>query len=141
MIIKKIFLGLALAGGGLLVGLAAVPSGMAAEKAKVVVQHVDAAGGEKLLAEKKDVVVLDIRTPKEFASGRIPKAVNVDFYAADFEKKLGQLERGKTYLVHCASGGRSGRSLEVFKKLEFPSVYHLDGGFNAWQRAGKAVER
>ena len=105
------------------------------------IQHVDAAGGEKLLAANKDVLVLDVRTPGEFSGGHLPKARNVDFNAADFEKKLGELDRAKPYLVHCASGGRSGRSLEVFQKLGFKSVYHLDGGYTAWQRAGKAVEK
>lgn len=96
---------------------------------------------KSFLGEKKDVVVLDIRTAKEFAAGHIAAARNLDFYAADFEKRLGELDRTKTYLVHCASGGRSGRSLEAFKKLRFESVYHLDGGFNAWQRAGKPVQK
>ena len=105
------------------------------------IKHVDPAAGEKLLAANKDVIVLDVRTPGEFTGGHLPKARNVDFNADDFEKKLGELDRTKTYLVHCASGGRSGRSLELFQKLEFKSVYHLDGGYSAWQRAGKAVEK
>lgn len=117
-------------------------SASAADKpVAATIQHVDAADGEKLLGERKDVVVLDIRTAKEFAAGHIAAARNLDFYAADFEKRLGELDRTKTYLVHCASGGRSGRSLEAFKKLRFESVYHLDGGFNAWQRAGKPVQK
>jgi rhodanese-related sulfurtransferase len=104
------------------------------------VKHVDAAGAEKLLAENKSVLVLDIRTAKEFAAGRIAGAKNLDYYATDFEKQLGELDRAKPILVHCASGGRSGRSLDLFKKLKFQTVYHLDGGFNAWQRSGRPVQ-
>ncbi len=59
-----------------------------AEKAKAVadsaaITHVDAAAAAKLVAEKK-VVVLDIRTPKEYAAGHLAGALNIDFYAADF---------------------------------------------------------
>ena len=125
----------------LLTRTTATPAVAADKSAPAAIQHVDAAGGEKLLGEKKGTVVLDIRTAKEFAAGHIAAARNLDFYATDFEQQLAGLDRTKTYLVHCASGGRSGRSLEAFKKLKFEAVYHLDGGFNAWQRAGKPVER
>lgn len=106
-----------------------------------VPKHVDAQGADKLLKDEKGVVILDIRTPKEFAAGRIKGAQNIDFYAEDFAKKLAGLDKGRTYLVHCASGGRSTKSLEQFQKLGFKSVYHLDGGFKGWEKAGKPVER
>lgn len=108
--------------------------------AKTKVEHVDADGAAKLVADKKPVV-LDVRTPKEYEAGHIAGAKLIDFNAADFEKKLATLDKGKTYLVHCAAGGRSTKSLEVFKKLEFKSVVHLDGGFKAWEKAGQPVEK
>jgi rhodanese-related sulfurtransferase len=43
--------------------------------------------------------------------------------------------------VHCASGGRSTHSLALFKKHQFQSIYHLDGGIKAWQKAGLPVEK
>ncbi len=104
------------------------------------ITHVDAAGAGKLVAEKK-VVVLDIRTPKEYAAGHIAGAINLDFYAGDFEQRLGQLDKSKAYLVHCAVGGRSTKSLTRFQKLQFQSVAHLDGGFKAWVKAGLPVEK
>lgn len=118
---------------------AQTPDSGAKPGAKTTITHVDAVQADKLVTEKK-VVVLDIRTPREFAAGHIAGATNIDFYAGDFEKRLGSLGRDKTYLVHCASGGRSTKSLESFKKLGFASVIHLDGGFKAWEKAGKAVE-
>jgi phage shock protein E len=104
------------------------------------IAHVDPAGAEKLMAERQ-VVVLDIRTPKEFAAGHIRGAINLDFYAADFEQQLARLDKDKSYLLHCASGNRSTRSLPQFNKLQFKSVVHLDGGMKAWQSAGKPVSR
>ena len=49
--------------------------------------------------------------------------------------------KSKTYLVHCAVGGRSTKSLAQFQKLQFQSVAHLDGGIKAWQKAGQPVEK
>src|SRR5205814_1247791 len=103
-------------------------------------KHVEPMQAQGLIEQKK-VVVLDIRTPEEFKGGRIAGATNINFRAPDFEKQIGQLDKEKSYLVHCASGGRSTASLKVFKKLQFKSIYHLDGGIGVWQKAGLPVER
>jgi phage shock protein E len=110
------------------------------DKSSGAIQHVDAKQAEKLVADKK-VVVLDIRTPGEFSTGRIVGAKNIDFQAPDFEQRLEGLDKTKSYLVHCASGGRSSHSLILFKKHQFQSVYHLDGGIKAWTKAGLPVEK
>jgi rhodanese-related sulfurtransferase len=104
------------------------------------IKHVDAQQAQKLVADKK-VEVLDIRTPGEFKQGRIAGAKNIDFQAPDFEQRIEALDKSKSYLVHCASGGRSTHSLAVFNKHDFQSVYHLDGGIKAWQKAGLPVEK
>jgi phage shock protein E len=105
-----------------------------------MVQHVNPKQAQKLIQEKK-VVVLDIRTPGEFTTGRIVGAKNIDFQAADFEQQIENLDKSKSYLVHCASGGRSTHSLLLFAKHQFQSIYHLDGGIKAWQKSGLPVEK
>lgn len=112
----------------------------AAAPKETAIQHVDAKQAEKLIAEEK-VVVLDIRTPGEFNRGRIAGAKNIDFQAPDFEQRIDGLDKSKSYLVHCASGGRSTHSLLLFKKHEFHSVYHLDGGIKAWEKAGLPLQK
>jgi len=104
------------------------------------VKHVDAQEAQKLIAKKK-VVVLDIRTPAEYKAVRIAGATNIDFLAPDFEERLTRLDTNKTYLVHCASGGRSTKSLPVLSKHQFQFLYHLDGGIKAWEKAGLPVEK
>lgn len=104
------------------------------------IRHVDAGGAAELVAGG-DLVILDLRTSKEYADGRIPGAMNIDFYASDFAERVARLDRAKVYLVHCASGGRSTRALEVFTELGFKSVAHLDGGITAWRSAGEPIEK
>ena len=108
---------------------------------KVAVKNIDANEAEKLLQENKKVVVLDVRTPKEFAAGHIAGATNLNFNDADFEKKLMALDKARPYLVHCAVGGRSAKARELMKTQQFKSIYHLEGGLKAWEKAGKPVER
>lgn len=91
--------------------------------------------------KEKEVVVLDVRTPEEFSTGHIKGAVNIDFLASDFNQKLTNLDKNKSYLVYCASGGRSAAACKLMMKLGFLKCYNLQGGITGWKRAGKPVEK
>ena len=93
------------------------------------------------MAADKQNVILDVRTPAEFSTGHIPGAVNLDYNAPDFQAKAAALDKSKTYLVHCAVGGRSVRACEKLSHLDFPNLYNLPGGFKAWAKAGQPVEK
>ncbi len=99
------------------------------------VQLVDVAKGVAL-ATDPSVVVIDVRTPAEFAEGHIARAEVVDVSAADFADRIGQLDRSATYLVYCHSGNRSGQATALMASLGFASVYDLEGGIIAWQGSG-----
>ena len=103
-------------------------------------QNVTPEQAEKLIREKK-VVVLDLRTPGEFAKGKIAGARNLDYLGKSFEAELAQLDKKQPYLIHCASGNRSGKAMELFKKLQFQTVYHLASGMQGWEKEGKPVEK
>jgi rhodanese-related sulfurtransferase len=79
-----------------------------------------------------DMVLLDIRTPREFEAGHIQGAVLLDFYSRDFVERLKTLDRDKTYLVYCRSGNRSAKSLSLFNRLGFTHAYHLETGIRGW---------
>jgi rhodanese-related sulfurtransferase len=111
------------------------------ETATPMIENVDVNKAAELLESNKDIVVLDVRTPEEFSSERIAGAINVDFRAANFAEKLADLDKNKTYLVHCAAGGRSAKSRDIMQKAGFTSIYHMDGGMGAWESAGKPVEK
>lgn len=118
----------------------AAPATSAATPAGVV-KNVSPGEAEKLLRENPKIIVLDVRTPEEFAAGHIAGAKNVDFKAADFAAKVAALDTGRAYLVHCAAGGRSGKTLDLMKGKNFAAIYHLSEGFKAWEKAGKPVEK
>lgn len=125
-------------GGGFASLLLVITTAMAASTNGVL--HVNPTEAQKLIASKK-VVVLDVRTPKEFAAGHLAGATNINYLAADFAKAIAGLDPNQTYLVHCAVGGRSTQALPALKKLSLPSLYHLDGGIKAWEKAGFPVEK
>ncbi len=94
---------------------------------------------EKLMKNDPTIIILDVRTPDEFAQGHLVGALNDDFLGDDFGAKLPAAE-GKAIVVHCAAGGRSKRALAVVGKGNFTRIYHMNGGYNAWTKAGKPVE-
>ncbi len=102
---------------------------------------VDVEKAAQLLAGDPTITVIDVRTPEEFAEGHLKGAVNLDFNADDFEEKVSKLDPSKPYLVHCAAGGRSGQSMELFEKFKFSRIFHLESGYRAWVEAGKPVEK
>lgn len=83
-----------------------------------------------------EFVILDVRTPKEFTSGHIEDAINLDYYSKIFLDDLDRLAKTKTYLVYCRSGSRSGKTFNFMKELRFQKVYHMVGGIVRWQAEG-----
>ena len=85
------------------------------------------------------LVVLDVRTPEEYAEGHLDGAVLVDFYDADFADQLAALDKDVPYLVYCRSGNRSGQTIPLMQQLGFDSAVDVDGGILAWAGAGLPV--
>jgi rhodanese-related sulfurtransferase len=98
-------------------------------------RNVDVAEWEKLRKDP-NVVVLDVRTAEEFAEGHMPGAINLDIRGGKFAETLAGLDKSKTYLVHCAVGGRSAKACGQMDGLKFGKVVNLAGGITAWEKAG-----
>ena len=98
-------------------------------------RNVDVAEWEKLRKDSQ-VVVLDVRTAEEFADGHMPGAINLDIRGGKFAETLAGLDKTKTYLVHCAVGGRSAKACGQMDSLKFEKVLNLSGGITAWEAAG-----
>jgi rhodanese-related sulfurtransferase len=83
-----------------------------------------------------DFVIIDVRTPAEFAEEHIENATNIDFYSEAFRDTLNNLDKNKTYLIYCRSGVRSGSALDIMAELNFREVYNILGGINQWKAEG-----
>ena len=89
--------------------------------------------------KKPGTIVLDVRTPAEFAGGHLPKAQNIDLEGADFATRIAALDKNATYAVYCHSGKRSNAAMEQMAAADFKHVYDLAGGIVAWQSMGGAM--
>jgi rhodanese-related sulfurtransferase len=95
-----------------------------------------AAGLIETQKNNSEFVILDIRTPAEYQAGHIAHAVLIDYYSKNFSYNINQLDKSKTYIVYCRSGNRTGKSLDLFRKLNFNRVYNLKSGINEWLALG-----
>lgn len=98
--------------------------------------HIDAPAAAKIIANSPEVIILDIRTPAEFNEGHIKGALNIDYFAPDFDEQIAALDTRASYVLHCRSGGRSGRALSVLRENDLTDVTHLKGGILSWKEAG-----
>lgn len=89
--------------------------------------------------KQPNVVVLDVRTPAEYATGHVRGAKNVDFRAPDFAQQIAQLDTTKTYMLYCASGNRSGQASKLMQAKGFPKVVDA-GAFKALQASSLKTE-
>ena len=86
-------------------------------------------------------LLLDVRTPAEFAEGHIPGALNLDYRSPSFAGELEKLDKSKTYIVYCRAGNRSANARAVMERMGFINVYNLFGGFLEWEKEGQPSGR
>lgn len=88
----------------------------------------------KKLMKDPSAQIVDVRTSKEVAEGKIAGSMNIDYFSATFmataQKKL---DKNKPVLVYCAAGGRSSSAAKDLKKAGFKKVYDLEGGYDSWK--------
>ena len=90
----------------------------------------------KLIKEHKNDlnwIILDVRTPWEYAEAHIEGAENLDFTDPDFYEMVDKLDKEKNYVIYCKSGQRSGKVLEIIKEFCFTRLYNIKGGYEAWR--------
>ena len=94
----------------------------------------------RMASGDKATVVLDVRTPKEFAEGHVPGAINISH--DQLEGRLSELDddRDRDVVVYCRSGHRAGIALGMLEKAGFKRLYHLEGDYMGWTAAQRPVE-
>lgn len=90
-------------------------------------------------AEGSEVFLLDVRTPREWAGGRIPGSAWIPMN--DVPARLADIPTGKKVVVVCASGVRSAAVARYLDQMGYPWVANYPGGVVDWSRRGLPLER
>jgi rhodanese-related sulfurtransferase len=98
---------------------------------------------QKILLEQTGILLLDVRTPMEFAEVHVPQARNEPLDRLNPKTFLAADNPQKTLPVYllCRSGGRAAKAAEKFARDGFDAAVVVDGGTQAWIEAGLPVKR
>ncbi|WP_207425809.1 rhodanese-like domain-containing protein [Pedobacter sp. SYSU D00535] len=90
--------------------------------------------------KRENAIILDVRTPEEYAEGHLRNSVNINWKnQEEFKARVAGLEKTKAFFVYCRSGSRSEKASEWLRVNGFYNVKDLSGGIQAWEKAGKPV--
>lgn len=101
-------------------------------------QSVSAQTGKMLLENKKNMVLLDVRTPQEVRRFGTIKGGKLVPFRVIMQNTL-DISTDTPILIFCAVGGRSYFAGQVLARNGYKEVYNLKGGIDAWKKAGYPV--
>jgi rhodanese-related sulfurtransferase len=117
------------------------------QEARAQIREIDGDTLMRMLEEKPDLLLVDVREPSEHEHGHLPNAHLVPRgileAAADlhYSKRDALLSgaRNQPLVVYCATGGRSAMAALVLQMMGFREVYNLAGGFMEWAKENRPV--
>jgi len=119
------------------------------EQTKVAAAKARAEGGFKTIPAadfekrraKGRAPVLDVRTAEEFRKGHVTGAINADIHSPEFAAKAAAFDKKKPILVNCHLGSRGDIAAAELARMGFKNVFNLEGGLDAWEKAGNHPEK
>jgi rhodanese-related sulfurtransferase len=88
----------------------------------------------KAFIEKKNPLILDVRTPREYYSGHLPGAVLIPLQ--QLVERVSEIEnyKNKEILIYCRSGNRSTVAGEILIHKGFKKIYNIRDGMLGWMK-------
>jgi len=93
---------------------------------------------QAMIAQRKDLLVIDVRNPEELKEGFIAGSQLVPFW--EIAKGQKTLPNDHPILLVCAVGGRSFAVGQYLAQKNYPEVYNLQGGIDNWKKAGLPLQ-
>lgn len=86
-------------------------------------------------------LILDVRSPEEYAEGHIPGAINIPYDRLG--SRLAEIgsHKNENIVLYCTSGGRVGVAANILQPAGFSQLLHLDGDMNGWLRKGLPIKK
>lgn len=91
----------------------------------------------KMVAQRSDLYLLDVRTPGEYRQARLEGArlIPID----QFTRRLSEVPKNRPILVYCAVGSRSAQVVNYLARQGYPEIYNLYGGIYSWSQNGLPI--
>jgi len=104
-----------------------------------VARNLTPAEAFKMVGQRSDLYLLDVRTPGEYQQARLEGArlIPID----QFAKRLSEVPKDLPILVYCAVGSRSAQVVNYLARQGYQEIYNLSGGIYSWSQNGYPVLR
>lgn len=87
-------------------------------------------------SQPADVVIIDVRSPEEFATGHLENALNFNVESFEFDAQIATLDKSKTYALYCRSGRRSAVAAAKMADAGFTTIVNATAGFDKLAQSG-----
>jgi rhodanese-related sulfurtransferase len=122
------------------IGLADMAGADFVKAAKKTIKEVPLADAKAEIEAGKPVVIVDVRTEKEFKNGHLPKAVHADRGTLEFQIAKKLPKKDAEIIVYCKGGDRSSLATATLMQMGYKNVKSMSGGWDEWVKAGYPVE-
>lgn len=102
-------------------------------------RNVMSADAKRIIEQKKNVYLLDVRTPEEFRQARMKGGMLIPL--SEIERRLVEVPKNRPILVYCAVGSRSNLVAKYLVNRGYGEVYNMVDGLVGWYRNGYPIER
>ncbi len=110
------------------------------KEAKAKIKEITVAEAKAKIESGAPLVVLDVREPKEYKKGHLPKAINLPRGLLEFKVTKKIPNKDAYIIVYCKSGGRSSLATNTLRQMGYKNAVSMAGGWKAWVKAGYPVE-
>ena len=105
-------------------------------------QSIDISASEfAKIMNQQDIVLLDVRTTREYNQGHLENSILINMYQSDFKQSILALDKQKTYYIYCHSGSRSRSATKFMRKNGFMNAHNIEGGIMSLKRQGITLVR
>ncbi|RGE18554.1 rhodanese-like domain-containing protein [Leucobacter sp. wl10] len=117
--------------------ISALPLGLVA--AAALLAAAPASNRKDSFTPDDGAILIDARTPEEYADGHLQGARMVDFNAGEFEAVIPHLDPDAEYLLYCRSGNRSGQAMALMRRAGIMNVSNLGSREQAAEATGLPI--
>ena len=82
----------------------------------------------EMINNYSSVILLDVRSHKEYAEGHLNGAINIPIYDLYMEAPKALKDKEVIIIAYCTVGVRSESAIKILRKMGYKNLYHLDGG-------------
>jgi rhodanese-related sulfurtransferase len=96
---------------------------------------------QRLTTADDMLVVLDVRSAQEYASGHVPRAINIPHDQMATRMNELRARDNAEFVVYCESGRRADKAERMLKSDGFINIHHLQGDMAQWRKDGLPTEK